>query len=173
MSYDSSAWSAFWNILCGILLVGMAFWIIIAVLLFVSMWRIFEKAGIEGWKCLIPFYNFYVLTEIAGLDGMLFLLILVPGIGIAIWYILINIKLPSAFGQDPLFAIGLIIMPYIFYPILGLGKAQYVFANAHESTQDYSQPNTNQQSGQAEPHRVKQVPPKPPKEEDPWVAGKI
>ena len=29
----------------------------------VCMWMIFEKLGIEGWKCLIPFYNTYVLCK--------------------------------------------------------------------------------------------------------------
>lgn len=29
----------------------------------VCMWMIFEKLDIEGWKCLIPFYNSYVLFK--------------------------------------------------------------------------------------------------------------
>lgn len=29
----------------------------------VCMWMIYEKLGIAGWKCLIPFYNTYVLFK--------------------------------------------------------------------------------------------------------------
>ena len=35
----------------------------ITVFVIVCMWMIFEKLGIEGWKCLIPFYNAYVLFK--------------------------------------------------------------------------------------------------------------
>lgn len=41
----------------------------IAVFLLVSMWKLFTKAGKEGWKSLIPIYNFYTLIGIAGLPG--------------------------------------------------------------------------------------------------------
>ena len=35
----------------------------ITVFTIVCMWMVFEKLGIEGWKCLIPFYNAYVLFK--------------------------------------------------------------------------------------------------------------
>lgn len=37
--------------------------IALSVFMIVCAWMIFEKLGIEGWKCLIPFYNFYVLYK--------------------------------------------------------------------------------------------------------------
>ena len=43
------------------------YWLIsvaIAVFSIVCMWKLFVKAGEEGWKCLIPFYNFYTETKI-------------------------------------------------------------------------------------------------------------
>lgn len=36
------------------------------VALVIGQWKIFEKAGEEGWKSLIPFYNAYILWKIAG-----------------------------------------------------------------------------------------------------------
>ena len=30
----------------------------------VGMWKMFEKAGQDGWPALIPFYNYYKLCEI-------------------------------------------------------------------------------------------------------------
>lgn len=37
--------------------------IALSVFVIVCMWMIFEKLEIEGWKCLIPFYNSYVLFK--------------------------------------------------------------------------------------------------------------
>ena len=35
---------------------------------YIGMWKFYKKAGQEGWKCLIPFYNSYVMTvDMAGL----------------------------------------------------------------------------------------------------------
>ena len=44
------------------------FWFValaLTVYLIVCMWKIFVKAGEEGWKCLIPIYNTYIETKIA------------------------------------------------------------------------------------------------------------
>ena len=39
---------------------------VLYVLLIIGMWKVFEKAGVAGWKSLIPFYNIFVLiTKIA------------------------------------------------------------------------------------------------------------
>ncbi len=35
----------------------------ITIFTIVCMWMIYEKLGLEGWKCLIPFYNAYVLYK--------------------------------------------------------------------------------------------------------------
>ncbi|MCC8088753.1 MAG: DUF5684 domain-containing protein [Rikenellaceae bacterium] len=41
-------------------------WSIVMVILLVSNWKIFEKAGEKGWKALIPVYNNYILVKISG-----------------------------------------------------------------------------------------------------------
>ena len=35
----------------------------ITIFTIVCMWMIYEKLGLDGWKCLIPFYNSYVLYK--------------------------------------------------------------------------------------------------------------
>ncbi|MDO4939638.1 MAG: DUF5684 domain-containing protein [Lachnospiraceae bacterium] len=35
----------------------------ISVFVIVCMWMIYEKLDLDGWKCLIPFYNSYVLCK--------------------------------------------------------------------------------------------------------------
>jgi len=34
-----------------------------------TLWQIFEKAGIEGWKAVIPVYHHILLTRLAGLSA--------------------------------------------------------------------------------------------------------
>jgi hypothetical protein len=38
----------------------------IIVLTFVGMWKVFVKAGHPGWAAIVPIYNLYILTQIAG-----------------------------------------------------------------------------------------------------------
>ncbi len=45
----------------------------------VSYWKLFNKAGERGWKCLIPFYNDYVRYKITWKPAV-FWAILVLGI---------------------------------------------------------------------------------------------
>ena len=40
--------------------------IVIAVVFIIGYWKVFEKAGQPGWAAIIPIYNAYILTQIAG-----------------------------------------------------------------------------------------------------------
>lgn len=95
-----------------------------AILLIVAMWKIFVKAGEAGWKSLIPLYNEYILFKIAWGNGWLFLLLLVPCLGFVV-NILMLWKLSKAFGKGTGFFLGLILIPNIFYLILGLDSSEY------------------------------------------------
>ncbi len=97
---------------------------LILILLIISLWKIFEKAGVEGWKALIPFYNGWVLAEIVGKPGWVGLLLYVPYINI-IAMLYLYYLLAKSFGKDVLFALGLFFLPFIFFPILAFGDAQY------------------------------------------------
>jgi len=104
------------------------FWIVVAILSIIAMWKIFEKAGEEGWKALIPFYNYYVLFDIAWGNGLVFLLMFVPCVNFVVM-ILNYLKLAKAFGKDVGFGIGLIFLAPIFMMILGFGDARYIGPN--------------------------------------------
>ena len=107
---------------------GIVTWLIclaIGVACLVAMWKIFTKAGKEGWKCLIPFYNTYLLFEIAGMNGWMFLIMFIPFVGSLIALILLAGGLAKQFGQGTGFAVGLFFLTPIFMMILGFGSAQY------------------------------------------------
>lgn len=97
---------------------------VIAVLVIVGRWKMYEKAGEPGWASLIPFYSEYILFKIAWGNGVLFLLMLIPVVNLVIG-IMLSIKIARAFGMGTGFAVGLIFLPGIFYPILGFSDAVY------------------------------------------------
>jgi len=96
----------------------------VAVLVVVALWRVFEKAGQPGWAAIIPIYNVYILCKIAGKPGWWVLLMFIPVVNIVI-LLLVKLDLARAFGKSPGFAIGLWLLPILFYPILAFGDAQY------------------------------------------------
>ena len=102
------------------MLVGLVF----AVLILASIWKVFTKAGKPGWTCLIPIYNVIVLLEIAGKPLWWIVLFLVPLVNLIVC-ILAYISLAQNFGKGTGFALGLVFLPFIFFPILGFGDAQY------------------------------------------------
>jgi hypothetical protein len=87
-------------------------------------WKVFTKAGKPGWASIIPIYNYYVLTQIAGKEWWWFLLLFIPVINFIAW-IMICLGLAEKFGKGGGFAVGLILLGIVFFPILGFGSAVY------------------------------------------------
>jgi hypothetical protein len=115
-------------------------WLVVAVIMIVSMWKIFEKAGRAGWASLIPLYNTWVLAEIAGKPGwwaLVFLLAWIPVLGpiaALIVSVILSIELAKSFGKEPAYAALLILLPIVGYPMLGFGDAKYVGAGGKAGT---------------------------------------
>jgi len=131
-------------VLAGFGIFLFIFLLVVCILLIVSNWKIFSKAGKPGWASLIPFYNIYIMSDIAFenmnyfiavmvswvvsfLGGFLDISILSSLAGLAsfVIYIIYCVKLSKAFGRSGGFAVGLVLLPLIFFPILGLGSAEY------------------------------------------------
>ena len=122
--------------------------IVYYIILIVGLWKVFEKAGEEGWKALIPFYNFYILFKIAGVPSYFWMMLICTGLA-AVCYFLGNIifityplgwiftavaslilfamwsALSNAFGHSTGFALGLWLLNPIFILILGFGSSDY------------------------------------------------
>jgi len=112
----------------GALLAAMLVTVLVAwAIMAVAGWKIFEKAGVEGWKALIPFYNNYLFLEIGGYNGWLMLLIFVPYIGSLVVAILMALGLAKNFGKSVLFAVfGLLIFSIVGYLMLAFGSDKYL-----------------------------------------------
>ena len=121
---------------------GAYFLILAAVFVFYAIcnWKIFEKAGVEGWKALIPGYNMWILAEIAGkpgwwgivgLGGIIPIIGIVASIAGFVLYILIAIELAKSFGKESWFAVLLIVVPIVALAMLAFGDAKYVGPGGH------------------------------------------
>jgi hypothetical protein len=96
----------------------------ILLLIIISMWKIFEKAGKPGWAAIVPIYNIIVLLEIIGKPVWWIILILIPFVN---FFVLIYMShlLSKAFGKDVVMTILLIFLPFVGYPMLAFGDAKY------------------------------------------------
>jgi len=96
----------------------------IIIFLIASIWKVFTKAGQPGWASIIPIYNIIVMLQIVGRPWWWILLMLIPIVGIVI-SIIVSIDMAKSFGKGTGFGIGLALLGFIFYPILGFGSATY------------------------------------------------
>lgn len=108
--------------------------ILIMILLYViSITGIYRKAGVAGWKALIPIYNIYVLCQITEKSILYFVLSLIPIVNIFI-LMKLYMGLAKKFGKSDAFGIGICFLPFIFCPLLLLSKATYQKAEYHENS---------------------------------------
>jgi len=99
-------------------------WLAIAVLIVAGFWKVLEKGGLPGWGALVPIYNAVLWMRLAGRPGWWVLLLLIPFVNIFVGLI-VHYDVAMKFGKGIGFALGMMFLPMIFYPILGFGSAQY------------------------------------------------
>lgn len=100
---------------------------VMLLLTYIAAWKIFTKAGYAGWKCLIPFYNQYILCKISfGVDkGWYFVFGFIPLVSYVFPFVL-EYKLCQAFGKDFAFTILALLFTPITRLILGFGSSELV-----------------------------------------------
>lgn len=106
------------------IMIVILFVIPISLVTIISYWRIFEKAGQPGWTSIIPVYNTIVLLKISQKPEWWVILYFIPLANTVIG-IIVSIALAESFGKDTGFAIGIILLPIVFYPILAFGGSKY------------------------------------------------
>jgi signal peptidase I len=99
--------------------IGWIVFIIIVIGWHIGMYGMFKKAGIDGWKALIPFYNTWCIVQKIHLKKAWFFLQFIPIAGqfITIW---ITIKFVEYFGRFSLLQhMAVVFLPFIYFPYLG------------------------------------------------------
>lgn len=105
-------------------MIGSLVWLVIIIAWFAGMWKTFEKAGKPGWAAIIPIYNLIVALEIVGKPLWWIVLFLIPFVNF-VACILVGIAMAGKFGKSAGFGVGLGLLPFIFYPMIGFGDAQF------------------------------------------------
>ena len=103
----------------------LVIYLVLIALVIAGMWKVFEKAGQPGWAAIVPFYNMFVLTtKIAHKEILWFILMFIPLVNI-VAIIIVSIEVAKYFGKGAGFGVGLALLGFVFYPILGFGQDQY------------------------------------------------
>lgn len=87
-------------------------------------WKVFVKAGQPGWAAIVPIYNIYVLLKVGGKPWWWLILLIIPIVNF-VMLLLLSLSMAKNFGKGSGFGIGLWLLSFIFYPILGFGSATY------------------------------------------------
>jgi hypothetical protein len=123
-------------------------WLVVSGFILICHWAIFSKAGKPGWAILVPIYNLIVVFNIAGRPAVWMLWFFQVGFFALIFLLIHNVttgvlfglsfasslffrirvihSLAKSFRKGAGFTVGLIFLPFIFYPILAYGSAKYI-----------------------------------------------
>ena len=104
--------------------------LVLAVLHIAGMWKTYEKAGESGPMsllqivgCLAPI-AWYPATRLSGRPGWWVVLLYIPLVNIIVLLILC-MDIAKSFGKSAAYGIGLWLLGFIFFPMLGFGSARY------------------------------------------------
>lgn len=86
---------------------------------------VFKKAGQSFWASFVPIYAEVVMLRITGKSGWMVLGFFVPIVN-ALLYVVVISDLAKAFGKGLLFAIGLLFVPWLCFPIIGFDDSEYL-----------------------------------------------
>lgn len=112
-----------------------------------SLWKIFEKFGKEGWKCIIPIYNIIVLFEIVEMKAWYVALALIPCVGpfiLMIFVIMAYAKIAKKLGKSGSFVLLIIFFTPIALALLAFGKNNEI--NNNQNVQNNLINNMNNQN---------------------------
>lgn len=101
---------------------GNLIFLILVLISFAGLYKVFEKAGLPAWKALIPVYNFWELGKLVNLPKWWAFIMIVPGVNL-IMYGVYGFHTARAFKKrmtnDLVYAS---LMPYLYFAYLGFNK---------------------------------------------------
>ena len=101
---------------------GNIIFLILVLISFIGLYKIFEKANIAPWKAFIPIYNFWELGKLINRPKWWAFIMIVPGVNL-IMYGVYGFHIARAFKKrmtnDLVYAA---VMPYLYFAYLGFNK---------------------------------------------------
>lgn len=119
------------NVFIGLIGTYFGLTILVVLVFIIAGWRLFSKAGKPGWAIVVPFYNLYIYTQIIKRPGwwiLLYFSIAIPtvgALGLVFLSIIDQLRLAKVFGRSAGFGVGLILLGWVFFPILAFSESQY------------------------------------------------
>ncbi|MFH0865297.1 MAG: signal peptidase I [Bacteroidota bacterium] len=90
----------------------------------IGLWKIFMKAGFEGWKVIVPFYNFYIWLKIIKKPIWWFIFLIIPFINVFVILLMI-VELAKCFKKYGLGAQAMAaVFPFIYLPYLAFSPKE-------------------------------------------------
>jgi hypothetical protein len=132
---DVVAAGAIMSLILFALVLSVAFYVINAILL----GRIFNKAGVPGWKAWVPVYNGWTLLELGGQQGFWAVLALIPVVNIvaAVFMYIAMYNIGLKLGKEGAFVLLAIFLPIVWLVWLAVDSSTWekpkVSAKKHSS----------------------------------------
>jgi hypothetical protein len=91
-----------------------------SVLMIIAMWIIISKSGQPGVAAIVPVWNSIALLQAAGKPWWWIFLFVIPIVNIILMVMMYH-GLSLNFGKGAGFTVGLVFLPFVFFPILAFG----------------------------------------------------
>ncbi len=96
------------------------------ILAYIGLWNMFSKAGVEGWKCIIPYYNTYVIGQISKKEKLAKILIIVQVISIVVLTVFVGSLVAVAVNFNSYDDVSM--LPLIIALISGIATSMLLIA---------------------------------------------
>ncbi len=101
-------------------LISIALFVVICV----GMYKTFAKMGYDdAWWALIPFLNLVFFVKVINKPIWWVILFFIPFVNLYVAWLVAD-RVARAYGKGIGYAVGLLFLGFIFYPILGFGADQ-------------------------------------------------
>ena len=105
----------------------------------VGRWKMYKKAGRQGWESIVPIYSDWVYVEMAGLNWWWFFFLIASSISLSFKFndgdssfivsiaglvgtFVCNYNISKKLGKDTGFAVLMTIFPFIVVPMIGFSN---------------------------------------------------
>lgn len=105
------------------------------IIYYIGLWKVFQKAGKNGWEAIVPFYSSWILVEISGLAWWYAVIIIASSLGVvagstgigallslaslvANYFVCYNLS--KKFNQDIGFSVLMFFFSFVMFPLMGI-----------------------------------------------------
>ena len=100
---------------------------ITTILYYIGLWNMFSKAGVEGWKCIIPYYNTYVVGQISKKEKLAKIVIIVHVIAAVVLTVFVGSLVAVVFNYNSYDDVSF--LPLIIALISGIATCMLLIAD--------------------------------------------